>query len=115
MRKGIQKSILKQTNSLFHDRLKEMKDIDGGGYSMEKDTVQMENGKYTIQLQALKKDTDEPSVMADYLSQVAIVTKHDDHVTMTLLFQSEKTITGFQVQEEDGELIEAIEKHVDPE
>src|SRR5699024_11134309 len=77
--------------------------------------IEMKNGKYTIQLQALKKDEDEPSAMADYLSQVAIVTKHEDHVTLTLLFQSEKTITGFQIQQADGELIEAIEKHVDPE
>jgi|SRR5699024_2288797 len=82
---------------------------------MANNTIQLEEGKYTISLQALKKDADEASAMADYLSQVAIVTKYEQHITLTLLFQSEKTITGFQIVENDGEHLEAIEKHVDKE
>lgn len=77
--------------------------------------ITLDNGKYAIQFQALKKDNDEPSVMADYLSQVAVVTKQDDFLALSLLFQSEQTITGFQIDRGDGEFVEAIEKHVDEE
>lgn len=78
-------------------------------------TIQLENGRYSIQLQTLKKDEDELSAMANYLSQVAVVTKQDDLLVLSLLFQSEQTITGFQIERQDGEFIEAIEKQVDEE
>lgn len=77
--------------------------------------INLNNGKYAIHLQALKKDTDEASVMADYLSQVAVVTKQDDFLALSLLLQSEQTITGFQIDRGDGEFVEAIDKHVDEE
>lgn len=77
--------------------------------------ITLDEGKYSIQFQAFKKDTDEASVMADYLSQVAVVTKQDDFLALSLLFQSEQTITGFQIDRGDGEFVEAIEKHVDKE
>lgn len=75
----------------------------------------IEEGKYGISLQALKKDADEPSVMANYLSQMAIVTKQDDVLTLSLLLQSQQTITGFQIEDQAGAFVEAIEKQVDEE
>src|SRR5699024_1016734 len=77
--------------------------------------ITLNNGKYAIHLQTLKKDTDEASVMTDYLSQVAVVTKQDDFLALSLLLQSEQTITGFQIDRGDGEFVEAIDKHVDEE
>lgn len=77
--------------------------------------IQLDNGKYSISLRALKIDEDEPSAMANYLSQVAIVTKQDNFLTLSLLFQSEQTITGFQVKRQDGEFVEAIEKQINEE
>lgn len=82
---------------------------------MTSNMIHIEEGKYTIQLQAFKKAEDLPSAMSDYLSQVAIVTQYSDYLTLTLMFQSEQTITGFQIENEAGEFIEAVEKHVDAE
>lgn len=82
---------------------------------MEQTMIQLDNGKYSISLRALKIDEDEPSAMANYLSQVAIVTKQDNFLTLSLLFQSEQTITGFQVKRQDGEFVEAIEKQINEE
>ncbi len=77
--------------------------------------IPIEEGKYGIRLQALKKDADEPSAMANYLSQMAIVTKQDDLLTLSLLLQSQQTITGVQIENQTGEFVEAIEKQVDEE
>lgn len=82
---------------------------------MDQKVINIEEGKYAIGVQTLQKDKDEPSAMANYLSQMAIVTKQDDFLTLSLLLQSQKTITGFQVENQTGELVEAIEKQVDEE
>lgn len=82
---------------------------------MTKSTIHIDEGKYTIQLQAFKKAEDVPSAMSDYLSQVAIVTQYASYLTLTLMFQSEQTITGFQIENETGRFVEAAEKHVDAE
>lgn len=77
--------------------------------------IQIEKGKYAIGVQALKKDADEPSAMANYLSQMAIVTNQDDYFTLSLLLQSQKTITGFQIENGAGEFIEASDRQIDKE
>lgn len=82
---------------------------------MEQKVIQIEEGKYAISLQALKKDENEISAMANYLSQMAVVTKEGKVFTLSLLLQSEKTITGLQVENEAGEFIEAIDRQVDHE
>ena len=82
---------------------------------MDQTIIHIEKGKYAIGLQALKKDADEPSAMANYLSQMAVVTKQDEFLTLSLLLQSQKTITGFQVENHTGEFIEAIDKQIDEE
>lgn len=82
---------------------------------MTQKVIEIENGKYAIGLQALKKDADEPSAMSNYLSQMAVVTKQEELFTLSLLLQSQQTITGLQVENHVGEFIEAIEKQVDDE
>lgn len=82
---------------------------------MEKAVITIEEGKYAIDVQTLKKDAHEPSAMANYLSQKAIVTKQDEFLTLSLLLQSQKTITGFQIENETGEFVEAIEQQIDEE
>lgn len=77
--------------------------------------IPIEEAKYGIRLQTLKKDADEPSAMANYLSQMAIVTKQDDGLTLSLLLQSQQTITGFQIEDQTGAFVEALEKQVDEE
>lgn len=82
---------------------------------MENAFIEVDKGKYALQLQALKQNADEPSAMANYLSKTAIVSKEDNTLTLSLLFQSEQTITGFQVENHAGELIEASQKQVNDE
>lgn len=82
---------------------------------MDQTIINVEEGKYAIGLQAWKKDVDEPSAMANYLSQVAVVTKEQELFTLSLLLQSQQTITGFQIETDVGEFIEAIGKKVDEE
>lgn len=82
---------------------------------MTETIIPLEEGKYGVRLQTLKKDADEPSAMDNYLSQMAIVTKQDELVTLSLLLQSEKIITGFQIENQAGEFVEAVEKQVDEE
>lgn len=82
---------------------------------MESTVINIEEGKYAIGVQTLQTDTDEPSAMANYLSQTAIVTKQDGFLALSLLLQGQETITGFQVENQDGELVGAIERQVDEE
>lgn len=82
---------------------------------MDQTIIHIEKGKYAIGVQALKKDADEPSAMANYLSQMAVVTKQDEFITLSLLLQSQQTITGFQVENHAGEFIEAVDKQIDEE
>ncbi len=82
---------------------------------MNQKTIQIEKGKYAIGVEALKKDADEPSAMANYLSKMAVVTNHDEYFTLSLLLQSQKTITGFQVENHAGEFIEASDRQIDEE
>lgn len=86
-----------------------------GVQSMTHAIIPVEEGKYGIRLQTLKKDADEPSAMANYLSQMAIVTKQDHLLTLSLLLQSQQTITGFQIENQTGEFEEAMDKQVDEE
>lgn len=82
---------------------------------MDQTIIHIEKGKYAIGVQALKKDADEPSAMANYLSQMAVVTKQDEFLTLSLLLQSQQTITGFQVENHAGEFMEAVDKQIDEE
>lgn len=82
---------------------------------MVQSIINLDEGKYAIGVQTLQKDAEEPSAMANYLSQMAIVTNQDGALTLSLLLQEQKTITGFQVENQTGELVEAIERQVDEE
>lgn len=101
--------------SIEHVRFCESTFKNWEGKNMGKMEIKIEEGKYAIGVETLQKDTDEPSAMANYLSKMAIVTRQDDFLTLSLLLQSQKTIIGFQVENQAGELIEAIEQQVDDE
>lgn len=77
--------------------------------------MNLEKGKYAISLQALKKDEDAPSAMADYLSNFAVVTKKDENLTLSLLLYNQQIITGLQIENHEEEFTEAIAKQVDEE
>lgn len=79
------------------------------------EVIQIDEGKYMIDVQTLKKETDEPSAMASYLSPSAIVTNQDDSLYLTVMFMDQKTIVGFQVENQTGEWVEAIDQQVNEE
>lgn len=82
---------------------------------MNSSVINIEEGKHVITVQAFKKEEDEPSAMDNYLSMSAIITKENDDVFLSVMFGDNKTITGFQIENQDGELIEAIDKQVNEE
>lgn len=77
--------------------------------------IHIDEGKYAINVQALKKDTDEPSAMASYLSPLAIVTNQSGTVYLSIMFMDHKTIVGFQVENQAGEWTESIDQQVNEE
>lgn len=77
--------------------------------------IYLEEGKYAIQVQALKKEADKQSAMAGYLSESAIVTKQDDNIFVTFMLKDDKIIKKFQVSNESGEWVAAIDYEVNKE
>src|SRR5690625_7334259 len=80
---------------------------------MEQKEIKLDEGKFAIGVETLQKDSDEPSAMANYLSKIAIVTRQDGVLRLSLLLQSQTTITGIQAEKQAGELVEAVAKTVD--
>lgn len=70
------------------------------------------NGKYQVEIDVLKQDVDEASMMGSYLSKVALITKTDEEMTLSLLFQSQDTVKGFQIETSEGTFSEAIDQHI---
>src|SRR5699024_2236835 len=83
--------------------------------SKEEKIMNLEKGKYAIPLQALKKDEDAPSAMADYLSNFAVVTKKDDNLTLSILLYNQQIITDLQIENHEKIFTEAIAEQVNEE
>ena len=77
--------------------------------------MNLKKGKYAIPLQALKKDEDAPSAMADYLSNFAVVTKKDDKLTLSIVLYNQQVITGLQIENHEKIFTEAIAEQVNEE
>lgn len=69
---------------------------------MTNEWITTEEKKFAVQGKPLKETTDEPSIMLEYMSQVAVVEQTDEGVSLSLLLQSQDIITGLQVQRADG-------------
>ncbi|MUV06971.1 hypothetical protein GOP80_07255 [Planococcaceae bacterium Storch 2/2-2] len=82
---------------------------------MTNEWITTKEKKFAIQGKPLKETTDEPSIMLEYMSQVAVVEQTDEGVSLSLLLQSQDIITGLQVQRADGTWVEAVERHIDDE
>lgn len=65
-------------------------------------TIQLEEGKYLIALEALKKDEDEASAMAPYLGEHGIITIHEGKSYLTLMLMEQNIITNFDLLGEEG-------------
>lgn len=77
--------------------------------------IQVGEGKYIIHVETLKLDTDEPSAMANFLAESAIVTNEEGVLYATFMFMDHKVVTGFQVKNEAGEFIQATDEQVNEE
>ena len=60
-------------------------------------TIKLEDGKYAVTVQALKKEADEPSAMEPYLGEVAIVTVAGGRTYLTFMLREQNIITNFQL------------------
>lgn len=79
---------------------------------MGNQSITVSEGKHTIDVQTLKKDADEPSAMAEYLGPSAICTNHDEALYLTIMLESQHIITGFQIENEADEPLEAIDTQI---
>lgn len=77
--------------------------------------IQVDEGKYVITVKPVKMETDEPSAMANFLSESAIVTHEEGALFVTVMFMDHKVVTGFQIENGAGELIQATEEQVNEE
>lgn len=82
---------------------------------MESTDIQLEEGKYVIQVAAIKKNNEESSAMAPYLSNNSIATNESGTTFVTLMLVQEHIITGLQIKNEHGNYIECINSHKDEE
>ncbi|MBS4207897.1 NEAT domain-containing protein [Bacillus sp. FJAT-50079] len=70
------------------------------------------DGDYTIEFDALHATEDKASAMARYLEKVAQLSVKEGKTLLTLTVKDHKTVTGFQV-ENNGELVEPIDQIID--
>lgn len=77
--------------------------------------IELEEGDFIIEVSTFKKDEDEPSAMAAYLGIAAAVAMKDDIIHLTVRIADNEIIKGFQIENDAGELVEAIGQQVDEE
>ncbi len=80
----------------------------------ESEIIELQDGNYTIGLEALHATKDETSGMGRYLDSTALLAVKDGKTNLTLTLTDHKTVTGFQV-EHTGELVNESTKEIDEE
>ncbi|HZW68257.1 MAG TPA: NEAT domain-containing protein [Pseudogracilibacillus sp.] len=82
---------------------------------MENKTIPIDEGKFVVQVQALKQNKDEASAMAPYISKNSIITNEQGKLFLSLMFTEQDIITGFQIKNKQGEFIPCVNAHTDTE
>lgn len=80
---------------------------------MENNSITVDEGKFVVQVQALKQSEDEPSAMAPYISKNSIITNEQGNLFLTLMFTEQHIITGFQIKNNAGEFVSCVNAHID--
>lgn len=78
-------------------------------------TIQLDDGKYVVTVQALKKNEDEKSAMAPYLSETAIVTVLEGKTYVTLMLKEQQVVTDFQIALDEEAFISNIDYQINEE
>ncbi|MFS0645831.1 NEAT domain-containing protein [Siminovitchia sp. 179-K 8D1 HS] len=68
------------------------------GEKADPETITLEDGNYTIDLEALHAKEDKPSGMARYIDKTASLAVKGGKTLLTLTLTDHKTVTGFQVE-----------------
>lgn len=76
--------------------------------------IQLEEGKYLVRMQALKKDEDEASAMGPYLGENAILTLQDGKTYITLMLMEQDVIKNFELLAEKA-VIPKIDSQINEE
>lgn len=79
---------------------------------MENKLIELQDGKYIVEVQAIKKDSSETSAMAPYLENNAIITKEAGQNFVTLVINEEEIVKGLQVKSGDRTFNDSINKQV---
>lgn len=80
---------------------------------MENKSIPIDEGKFVVQVQALKQSEDEASAMAPYISKNSIITNEQGKLFLTIMFTEQDIITGFQIKNKHGEFISCVNAHTD--
>ena len=79
---------------------------------MENKLIELNDGKYVVEVQAIKKDSTETSAMAPYLANNAIITKEAGQNFVTLVINEEEVVKGLQVKSSDNTFKNSINNQV---
>lgn len=79
---------------------------------MENKLIELHDGKYVVEVQAIKKDSTETSAMAPYLANNAIITKEAGQNFVTLVINEEEVVKGLQVKSSDNTFKDSINNQV---
>lgn len=75
--------------------------------------IELNNGKYVVKVDSLKKLERVASAMAPYLGETCIVTKEDEKVFITLVIKEQQVVTHLQLLTDNEKWIDAIDKQID--
>jgi len=79
---------------------------------VENKLIELNDGKYVVEVQAIKKDSTETSAMAPYLANNAIITKEAGQNFVTLVINEEEVVKGLQVKSSDNTFKNSINNQV---
>jgi|SRR5690625_693197 len=79
---------------------------------VENKLIELHDGKYVVEVQAIKKDSTETSAMAPYLANNAIITKEAGQNFVTLVINEEEVVKGLQVKSSDNTFKNSINNQV---
>lgn len=80
---------------------------------MENKLKALEDGKYVVEIQAIKKDSDETSAMDPYLARHAIISKEAEKTYLTIMIQEANIVTDFKLEDKQGNLVNCLEQKID--
>lgn len=77
--------------------------------------INLDEGKFVVEIEAIQLESSEPSAMAPYLAEHAMITKDKQKIFITLMIKEQNIVTGFQMEDKDERFVESIDQKIDKE